>query len=388
MTLFKPGPRPAGRDLPATASAYERLDCDPTAHGSEIRNVLERWFVQLPEYARPAISAAFRGRTLADHLSGFWELYVHALAVSLGYEVEVDIGREDQDRRRPDFLLREGGSTLFVEATVVLGDDAVHPSDRTRVDQLYDAIERIAVRDYLLCVRTIRVGQTTPGRRTIGRPLERWLRSLDYEAVLALRDGNQPRPRQTFRFDDWIVSIKASAWLPALRDRSDLSVIGSKMEGIGDVTEGDTFKRLDDIGPVGRELRRKANWYGKSDRPFVIAALCAGPFASEHDIAQGLIGPIRYQINSRGGGVTGHYTPGGLWYGPDGLRNRRVSGVLTASGLRPTSIAAVEPVIWTAPQATHPLSCTAPLQVLAFDQEAGVTDRPATATVAQLLKLA
>jgi hypothetical protein len=387
-TLFSCGSRPADPSLPSTASAYARLDCDPADAGDRLRRTLEGWFGRLPVHARPSLGAAFRRSRLPDHLGAFWELYVHELALRLAYDVDVDIGREDPGWRRPDFLLRRDDRQMWVEATVILGDDAIHPADRTRVDQLYDAIERIEVRDYLLDVRTAQVGDTTPGRRSIGRPLERWLRELDYDQVLALRETDSPRPQHTFGFDDWVVHITASAWLPELRGRPDLGVIGSKTEGVGRVADVDTFKHFEDAGPIGRELRRKAGWYGELDHPFVIAALCAGPLVTDHDIAQGLIGPIRYRLDPRGGGASGGYEHDGLWLGPEGLRNRRVSGVLTVASLRPTAIAVVEPVLWTAPEASHPLTCSTPLRSFDFDQTARVTERPAASAIAQIFGLA
>lgn len=142
-----------------------------------------------------------------------------------------------------------------------------------------------------------------------------------------------------------VVQITASAWLPELRGRPDLGVIGSKTEGGGRVADIDTFKRFDDVEPIGRKLQRKAGWYGELEHAFVIAALCAGPLVTDHDVAQGLIGPIRYQLDPRGSGSSGGYEHGGLWLGPEGLRNRCVSGVLTLTSLRPTAIAVVEPVL-------------------------------------------
>jgi hypothetical protein len=201
-----------------------------------------------------------------------------------------------------------------------------------------------------------------------------------------LRETDRALPRHTFLFDDWVVDIEASAWLPELRTRADLGVIGTKIEGVGRVADIDTFAQIEDVDPIGREFRRKAGWYGNPDRPFVIAALCAGPFVSDHDIAQGLIGPIRHRLHVDGG-PSGHYEAGGLWLGPEGLRNSRVSGVLTASALRPTSIGAVEPVLWTAPAALHPLTCRWPLRRFDFDATAAVTEQPAATNIKKLFAL-
>jgi hypothetical protein len=46
----------------------------------------------------------------------------------------------------------------------------------------------------------------------------------------------------------------------------------------------------------------------------------------------------------------------GVWRGPNGYQNMRLSGVLTFMGLRPTLIGSVEPTLWHHPRAYHPLN--------------------------------
>ena len=48
--------------------------------------------------------------------AGFWELYLHELFLRLGYEVTcaAPVG----GRRNIDFLLRQGSSSFYVEATM------------------------------------------------------------------------------------------------------------------------------------------------------------------------------------------------------------------------------------------------------------------------------
>lgn len=387
-SLFSLGPRREDHAvLPNTASAFQRLDQAGGPAADITRQTLEDWYLRLPEHARGPIARNFHDAALAVHLGAFWELYLHESALRLGFVVDVDIGREDPDRPRPDFLLTKEGCSLYVEATAVLGDDAVAPKQRKLVDQLYDAIERIRIRDFLLHVVPLRIGTSTPGRRTIGAQLENWLGELDADELLAARGQDLPRPENTFSFDGWVVRIKASAYLRELRGRADLRVIGEKTEGMELIGDVEGFKRMRDIDAASREIRKKAGKYGELDRPYIVAALCASPFINDHDIAQALIGRIRYRLPADGGETEGGYEPGGLWLGVEGLRNTRVSAVLTAAGLRPSGIAAVEPVLWTCPAPIHPLPHHGPFKAFGFDPEGAVQEHSATRRPAEILGL-
>lgn len=356
-SLFSTERRPARRRDRWTQTDYERLDQAVGEVPEQVRRLLDRWYLELPAHARGEIHQRFAEPSIGAHLGAFWELYLHETARRLGFDVEVNIGL-DHDRRRPDLLLSSDPRALFIEATVVLGDGAVASDQRARADQLYAAIDRVSNRDFLLYTDLERVGESTPGARTVTGPLDRWLDTLNADAVRQHTDAGGTAPALLIDKDGWRVRIEATGILPELRGNPDAGVIGSRGEGADDEGEG-LMRTLDDITPLTRVLRKKAgHGYELADRSFVIAVLCAGDFVDDHDIAQALFGRIEYRVSMRSDRATGRCLPGGLWHDGRGPRNRHVSAVLTASNLTLGGIAAVEPCLWLNPAASHPIEPT------------------------------
>ncbi|MFI4991432.1 MAG: hypothetical protein ACHQHO_11035 [Solirubrobacterales bacterium] len=224
-------------------------------------------------------------------------------------------------------------------------------------DQLYAAIERVGNRDFLLHTELRRVGETTLGRKLIADPLDRWLATLNPDAVRQdVDDGGAP-PAITIDKHGWLVWIEATAKKAELRDDPEMGVIGSRVEGFAkDAVDDGLLSPIDDVTPLTNVLLKKAgHGYELNDRPFVIAVLCAGDFIDEHDIAQALFGRIEYRLSMDSNRSTGTYLPGGLWHDGAGSRYTGVSAVLTASNLTPGAVAAVEPRLWINPDASHPI---------------------------------
>jgi hypothetical protein len=339
-----------------TLSEYERLDQDDRRIAGHVRRLTDEWYRRLPAHARAEIRQRFTASSSGAHLGAFWEMYLHDATSRLHRDVDVDVGR-DNAARRPYLLVGGEGAGLFLEATVALGDGAVRLDERARADQLYAAIERVNHRNFLLHTELRRVGETTPGRNLIADPLDRWLATLDPDAVRQHVDGGGPPPAIAIDKHGWLVHIEATAKKPELRDDSEMGVIGSRVEGFEkDAGDEDLLPTIDDITPLTNVLLKKAgHGYELGHRPFVIAVLCAGDFIDEHDIAQALFGRIEYRLSMDSDRSTGRYVPGGLWHDGAGPRYTRVSAVLTASNLTPSGVAAVEPRLWINPAASHPI---------------------------------
>lgn len=296
--------------------------------------------------AKSSIRPRFTSSRRDAHLGAFHELYQHELALQGDYDdVDCDIGRENPSHVRPDLLLSRAASRCFVEITVALGDDVVDPAARPRLQQLYDAIERISNRDFLLHTDVRAVGSATPGRRLIRR-IDAWLNTMDPDDEIArVAAGGAPAERY-IEADGWAINLIATGWKPELRGRPDLGVIGARVEGLGGhrhVIQGerriefDGPRPLDEDGLLAGVLHRKLKHGYKLDAlPFVIAVLCAGDFVDDADIVRALVGP---------GGVWGHGAP---------ERSRRLSGIITATNLSPTAVAVIEPTWWTNPRRGAP----------------------------------
>lgn len=372
-----------------TLSEYERLDRDASRIAENVRRVIDEWYRRLPAHSRPEVCQRFRSPSLGAHLGAFWEIYLHEATTRLGFEVDIDVGRDDA-RRRPDLLVQTAGTGFYVEATVALGDGIVARDERARADQLYAAIERVNNRDFLLHTTLRRVGLATPGRKLIAAPLDRWLGTLDPDEIRRLVDTGGPPPATTIDGGGWLVDIEATAKRIELRGDPEMGVIGSRVEGFAtDAPEEDLPAALDDVTPLTNVLLKKAGHrYELEDRPFVLAVLCAGDLVAEHDIAQALFGPIGYHYSETTGRTTGRYLPGGLWHDGAGPRYANVSAVLTAQNLTPRATASVEPRLWVNPDARNRLDPAAlPWRCWEVASDGRLIDRPSRRTAADVFAL-
>jgi hypothetical protein len=358
-----------------TQTDYQRLDQATSKIADRVRSLMDEWFRSLPAHAQPENRQRFMSPSLGAHLGAFWEMYQHEAARRLCFDVDIDVGRE-HGRRRPDLLVNGKAASFFLEATVALGDAAVCRDQRARADQLYAAIERVRNRDFLLHTDLMKVGEGTPGRKLVADPIDRWLATLDPDAVRQHADSRGAAPAITINKDGWRVRIEATGKRVELRGDQEMGVIGSLVEGFDeDAGDDDLYRKIDDVSPLTNVLLKKAgHGYELGDRPFVISVLCAGDFIDEHDIAQALFGRIDYRLSMSSDRAGPRYT--------------RVSAVLTASNLHPGAVAAAEPCLWLNPAAVHPVDVTSlPWRRWEIEPSGRLIEHPANTSAAELFGL-
>ncbi len=317
-------------------------------------------------------------------------MYLHEMVSRADFGVDIDVGR-DHAGRRPDILVERQGASFFLEATVALGDGAVDPTERARAEQLYAAIERVNNRNFLLHTELRKVGRSTPARKLIADPLDRWLAGLDPDDLRRQAEAGEPAPAITINEQGWIVQIEATGLKPELRGDASAGVIGSRMEGFATDADGeDVVAKLDDIRPLTNVLLKKAGHdYELNDRPFVIAVLCAGDFVDDHDIAQALFGRLEYRISMDSDRSVGRYVPGDYRTDAPAPATDQSRRFCTARNVTPGAIAAVEPRLWLNPDASRPINLNA-LPWASWEIATGgqLIEHPATRTAADLFGLA
>lgn len=260
--------------MPYRASEFEHLDQTAGDVADRARALMDQWFSRLPASAQPQIHERFRNAATRTHRGAFFELYVHELATRLDYDVTVDIGNDAASERRPDFRLHRDSTDFQIEATMITGDDIVGPGNRARVHQLYDAIDRLENREFLVGVALREVGPRTPGRKLVAK-IDRWLAELNPDEQQE-GDGDRAARETRIEHDGWIVDVDATPIRADLRGRQDFGGIGSRTEGFENGERGHIeMRKLEDAEPIAKALRSKAgHGYELDDKPFVIAA-CA-----------------------------------------------------------------------------------------------------------------
>ncbi len=345
-----------------TESEYEFLDRSAREPVAKIRDVLDGWYQHLPVAARASIRNRFGSGDLGHHRGALMELYLHEATRRLGLEIDIDIGAEDRERRRPDFLLGEAGPGFFLEATAVLGASVVgDEAAAARVAAFKEAVERVEAPDWFIGLDVDEVGERTPGRRRVSEPIARWLGGLDPDVESARLESSTAEDPATLAlsFDGWRVDCMAFPVSAEHRGEPGHRVLGSHTEGVGP---------LDDATPLRRKLKTKARHYGRLDLPFVIAVLCAGDFAEDKDVADALFGTTMLRLDPATGRVqTVRNRDEAFWLSPAGPINTGVSAVVTIPRLSTSAIAVSEPTVWLNPWAAKPLTTELPWRTISTD---------------------
>lgn len=377
-SLFSDAERPDLGPPPYSLSAYRVLDRGHQPISAEVRRKLDEWYRRLPPSARRSIHERFASDDDSAHLGAFFELYLHEFFSRLG-AVDFDVGKEDQHHRRPDLAVEIEGSRTYVEATALMGDDIHSPTRKRHLDQVHDAINQVRAPGFFVDVDIDSEGTTTPSRRAIVGQAQRWLDALDPDELLRQGPDQESEVTHSVTTADWAITLTAFPIRPEHRDYPHHRVIGSRFFGGGG---------LDDITPLRRKLKKKAAHYGMMDRPFIVATLCAGTFVEDYDIVGALLGPTIPYIDPGTREMTMSRVPDGVLLAPDGRPvNRRVSGVLTAVSLTPSTVGVIEPRLWINPWAQNPLDSRFPWHRMELQIDGRVVEHQATRSVREVLGL-
>lgn len=377
-SLFSSGPRPDRGPAPYAISEYAALDRNPHSAAERIRALLDEWWAELPPAAAAQVRERFGDQQDIKHRGAFLELYLHRLGLALGYEVDNDIGNDANGRRRPDLLWRSGTDEIYVEATALTGDDVGDRVVKQRLDVIHDAVDAVNAPAFSADLEITAHGDGTPSAKKITKAVQRFLDRLDPDEELASLAAGGARKQLEYSTGGWTLLLEAD---PLQREHRDYPHHRVLAGGAGGADE------IDDITPLRRKLKDKAGRYGDLGKPYVVALLCAGTFVEDRDIEQALMGPIEHWRDP----ATGTWQPGrrpdGVWLGPAGPINTRLSAVLTLPQLHPATTCAVQPTLWLNPNAAHPITDPGPWRRMEPHPNHLAVEHPATATVAEILGL-
>lgn len=327
-------------------SSFDFLNRVDSPYWGKVRQLLDAWFALYPRPHQKDVRARFRSPDPPQHVGAWWELYLHTAFVYMGFEVDIH-PRIPSINARPDFKLARGGVELYMEATTLFPAHE-HKLGRTqREGWIKDAIDLAHCPNFFIWLELERRGMEKPSPTAISRPIEKWTRSLDPDAVArSIEDGQEP-PALSLAAKDWQLCLRAFPVKPEARDRP-----GHRPYGAGPMTSG---------GEEGRGLRtvltRKRRRYRNLDAPFILAVLSTSGFTDEEDVMEALFGSEAVTFHENEPVSTRAIRrPDGLWTGPRGPRATRVSGVLAGLGTMPWTCARNSPRLWRNPFARHPVA--------------------------------
>jgi hypothetical protein len=104
-----------------------------------VRHVMNEWFGKWPADAQLDLRARFRDDDPHQSIGAFWELYLHELFGSLGYQLKRD-PEVPGTTKRPDFLVSDDLESFYLEATIV-GHSDEEKSTKRRRDIMLDLVD-------------------------------------------------------------------------------------------------------------------------------------------------------------------------------------------------------------------------------------------------------
>jgi hypothetical protein len=252
-----------------------------------------------------------------------------------------------------DFKVSKDGKPLFyLEATLAALSDA-KASAKARENQVYDALNRMKSPNFFIGVKVDGAPATSPPGAELRRFLEDKLSNMDPDAITKQYEqgGRRALPHWYWEHEGWRITFFPIPKKPEARGKPDARPVGFIMLGARWGTP-----------PVGikKSIQDKASKYGELDLPYVIAINVIDEFgAHESDISDALFGKEQLVVITQGNKVVEEQLrrePNGVWYGPEGPQNQRVSAALITVNLTPWTIAIATPSLWHNPWANRSLT--------------------------------
>jgi hypothetical protein len=332
---------------------YEFLDRTGMEPFARLRDLLERWFSDLPIEQRAEFRRRFTSKDERHSLAAFWELYLYASMRTAGYQVDFHPDTPE-GKGHPDFLVKTKEETFYLEATLVAASDAERAS-LLREAKLQAAIdEHISSPNFFLELTAEISAGPEPSITRLKPSIEDWLQQLDPDAVYteAQKWGWCALPAKEWRADTWSIELTAIPKRPEERGMDDGKTIGIVSSGVDWV---------DDVGHFREAVAKKAKRYGMLDHPMIIAVLCDAFCIDDDMVDQALFGEHQAIVGYDGNKFVLTPTRGNraLWRFAARPVNRRVSGLLVGMRINPfrnpASMVERTPKLWMNPWATRPV---------------------------------
>jgi hypothetical protein len=355
---FDPGPRRHPESTYQFLNRCSKGGCD------EVRTELERWFARYPG----TYQARLRAHFLSDFQAAFFELLLHQLLLVTGYEVDVEPEIPDSTHH-PDFLATRGSNRFYLEAAVATGKT----DENRRADAAEDAFvgeinKNLSSPNFFIGIRKLDIPSgKCPSTKKIIKGLEAYLGQLDPDVLtqqLAV-GGLERLPSWKYKDENVNLEIDPVPKSPSARGKPGLRAVG-------------IYPMRSRWGGTDRALRGKlsdkAGKYGRLDHPYLIAINSISEWGTDRDdVLQSLFGSERLLLRPNEEIQTDR-APDGLFIGPSGPRNTRVSGVLVATAY-PWALPHSRTELFHHPWAAKPLSADVlPLPQVASDG-ASLVDR-------------
>lgn len=332
-------------------SDFDYLNHSARKYCERMRSLLEEWLGHYPIDKREELIKRFRSSDDIGFKSVFFELYLHELLLRLGFKIEIHPQIEGESTH-PEFLASlDTEPKFYLEATLSVGPIEEVAAEK-RENIVYDTLDKMDSPNFFIGVKIEGLPKTPPPGSRWRSFLVKELFKLDPDelAIRLKRRGLESMPKWNMNHDGWNVTFQPIPKSPQARGKERIRPLGLRFSG---------FSELKDHIYLRNAIRGKSTKYGKLNLPYIIAVNILSIFCNDMSITNALFGDEGITVFRKGDGIFNH-KPGrkhnGVWRGPRGPQNTRVSGVMTFAYLAQRNIPKVNPILWHNPWAKRPLN--------------------------------
>jgi hypothetical protein len=340
--LFLDRERTRTEPLKPDEALFDFYDSSASPGYSEFRTVVNGWLAEMPAKDRSEVISRMRYGKNREFGACLVELSIHAFILGSGYRAKPH-PEVPGTTKRPDYAATDEAGLLqgYVEVTTFNPPDS-EVADKNRENPIFDAINAATISNGShLGYRLKRAGRSSPALKPLVADVERWARD-NAEAAKA------KQVHKTFTVADWKVELDLYS--------GSANPVGAK-QAIGATLRGGTIEPHKEIRDA---LDEKTLRYGMLDQPYLIAVADGkdqlfGKKSVHSALTDAVFGDEIVQF--RGNALHAARAKNGFWHGPNGPRNRHVSGVLLLpeTGLWRLREERWQPVLAVNPWAERPL---------------------------------
>jgi hypothetical protein len=349
MHVFDDGPKELRGASNYVVSHFEYLNSSARVEAAKVRAVVERMFGRYPVQMQEALRRRLRSVDNNTHIGAFFELALHDLLLCSGCRVlAVEPDLEDTPRS-PDFLARTPqGQRFYLEATLATGRSRSEEGADRRLKEAFQAIDSVHSPDFFLELHIAGMPAAPVSGGRLRHALEQWLRSLDYQQVRRSWDESEERP--VFRYEQHGVRFQI---LPIPRGGSRGTMQRSRAIGV----QMPAALWVQPQEAIRNALLAKVSRYGQLDAPYLIAINAMDDHADEESVVDAAFGTPGVSVRHTPSGFEerGARDGDGVWLGPRGPVNTRVSGILSTERLTPWTLAQCRARLVLNPWSRYPL---------------------------------
>lgn len=343
LVLFEDRERTRTDPLRRGEQLFDFYDSSASPGYSELRSVVNGWLARMSASDRAELITRICYGGDREFGAALSELSTNAFIVGSGYRATPH-PQVSGSTKRPDFAAidQTDGTVAYVEVTTV-NPPATEAAEKNRENPIYNAINGATIpAGSILGYRLARAGKSSPPLRPLVGDVERWAR--DNAEVAKTKEISK-----TFTAGDWIIEL-------------DLYSGGSDpnppTEAIGVAQmRGGVIAPHKDLRDA---LHEKSRRYGALEKPYLIAVADGKNQLFNKDsihsaLTDAVFGDEIVQFEDG----TAYIVRGknGFWHGPNGPRNKYVSGILLLpeTGLWKLREEKWQPVLAVNPWAVNPI---------------------------------